>query len=214
VSELMSDPREIAATPPESAAPWALTKDLSASAAERVGAWWERAHRVYPETTQRAWRFDWAVFLGFCEPQSASPLPASPETVAAFVEAFRAEGKKPATIHACDLSEFNRSASQTRLDPNDEFHGNLHDCGHRSFPEPPPQMLPAAVRAPNIEPVPDTVSTFYANLPCWPRCADASGLGRATRTTDDGYRSVASWYCRSSRSRTTRRTVRRNRRSF
>jgi integrase len=94
----MSESREVADAPQESVAPWALTKDLSASAAERVRAWWERAHHVYPATTQRAWRFDWAVFLGFCDPRGASPLPASPETVAAFVEACRAAGKKPATI--------------------------------------------------------------------------------------------------------------------
>jgi hypothetical protein len=58
---------------------------MSPVAAERVRAWWERAHRVYPAATQKAWRFDWAVYLQFCEPVNACPLPAAPETVAAFV---------------------------------------------------------------------------------------------------------------------------------
>jgi integrase len=101
VSELTSESRanaEVIDAEHANVAPWALAKDLAPAAAERVRAWWERAHRAYPETTQRAWRFDWAVFLGFCEPRGVSPLPASPDTVAAFVEACRIEGKKPATI--------------------------------------------------------------------------------------------------------------------
>jgi len=44
---------------------------LVSEPAERVRAWWERVHRVYPETTKKAWRCDWAVFLAFCEPCNA-----------------------------------------------------------------------------------------------------------------------------------------------
>ena len=55
--------------------------------AENVRAWWKKARRVYPEATLRAWRFDWAAFLAFCKPRALLPLPASPSTVAAFIEA-------------------------------------------------------------------------------------------------------------------------------
>jgi len=82
----------------KSAAPWVPAQDLAPVAAERVRAWWERAHRVYPAATQKAWQFDWAVFLAFCEPASVCPLPAAPETVAAFVAHCREAGKKPATV--------------------------------------------------------------------------------------------------------------------
>ena len=82
----------------KTAAPWVPAQDLAPVSAERVRAWWERAHRVYPAATQKAWRFDWAVFMAFCEPASACPLPAAPETVAAFVVHCREVGKKPATV--------------------------------------------------------------------------------------------------------------------
>jgi integrase len=98
VSELMSDAREMLGEPAESSAPWALAPTLSPTAADRVRAWWGRAQHVYPPNTRSAWRCDWAVFIGFCESRGLSPLPASPETAAAFVEACRIEGKKPATI--------------------------------------------------------------------------------------------------------------------
>src|SRR5580704_4928484 len=94
----MSDAREMLGEPAESSAPWALAPTLSPTAADRVRAWWGRAQHVYPPNTRSAWRCDWAVFIGFCESRGLSPLPASPETAAAFVEACRIEGKKPATI--------------------------------------------------------------------------------------------------------------------
>jgi integrase len=89
---------DLVENPGKSAAPWLPEHDLAPAAADRVRAWWERAHRVYPAATQKAWRFDWAVFLAFCEPQKACPLPAAPETVAAFVAHCREGGKRPATV--------------------------------------------------------------------------------------------------------------------
>lgn len=89
---------EIVERQPESGPPWLAAQNLSPVAAERVRAWWEKAHRVYPATTQRAWRFDWAGFLEYCRPVGRSPLPADPPTVARFIEACRVAGKKPATI--------------------------------------------------------------------------------------------------------------------
>jgi site-specific recombinase XerD len=83
---------------PELLAPWMpATRDLI-PVAERVRAWWERAGRVYPKTTKKAWRCDWANFLRFCQASNAVPLPASPEAVASFVEECRLDGRKPATI--------------------------------------------------------------------------------------------------------------------
>jgi len=84
--------------PEESVAPWLAAQDLAPLAADRVRAWWERAQLVYPANTQKAWRCDWAVFLTFCEPTNACPLPATPETIAAFIVRCRIEGKKPATV--------------------------------------------------------------------------------------------------------------------
>jgi integrase len=89
---------EIVETAPESRAPWLPAQGISATAAELVRAWWAQAHRVYPANTQRAWRCDWTVFLEYCGPLAHSPLPASPATVAGFIEARRVAGKKPATI--------------------------------------------------------------------------------------------------------------------
>jgi integrase len=89
---------ELLESPVKSVAPWLPAQDLAPVAADRVKAWWERAQRVYPHNTQKAWRCDWVVFLTFCEPTNACPLPATPETVAAFVAQCRIEGKKPATV--------------------------------------------------------------------------------------------------------------------
>jgi site-specific recombinase XerD len=83
----------------ESVAPWIeQTTLIEESAAARVRAWWERARQVYPPNTQKAWRSDWKIFLAFCEPQGLSPLPASSETIAAFVSHSRETGRKPATV--------------------------------------------------------------------------------------------------------------------
>ena len=68
------------------------------AAAERVRLWWERARVVTPASTLKAWRFDWAGFVEFCSSQEAIPLPATPATVAAFVDAERLAGKAPATV--------------------------------------------------------------------------------------------------------------------
>jgi integrase len=53
---------------------------------------------VYPANTKRAWRSDWQVYEGFCAERGVTTVPATPSTVAAFVEACGEEGKKPATI--------------------------------------------------------------------------------------------------------------------
>jgi len=88
---------EIVETSGKSILPW-FSEDLEPSIVERVRKWWERAQRVYPPNTRKAWAYDWAVFIAFCEPSNTCPLPATPETVATFVAQCRIEGKKPATV--------------------------------------------------------------------------------------------------------------------
>jgi integrase len=88
--------------------------------AERVRAWWRKARRVYPEATLRAWRFDWAAFLTFCKPRGLLPLPASPSTVAAYIEACGEASKKPATVrrYLATIACAHRAAKL--LNPNDD----------------------------------------------------------------------------------------------
>jgi integrase len=88
--------------------------------AEKVRAWWRKARRVYPEATLRAWRFDWAAFLAFCKPRGLLPLPASPVTVTAYIEACGEAGKKPATVrrYLATIACAHRAAKL--LNPNDD----------------------------------------------------------------------------------------------
>jgi hypothetical protein len=61
-------------------------------------AWDAMAQGAYPPNTVRAWRADWKAFIQFCAATDASPLPASPHTVRAYVQHCMAALKKPATI--------------------------------------------------------------------------------------------------------------------
>jgi integrase len=107
---------------PESvdAAAGALTPENPPTPAENVRAWWKKARRVYPEATLRAWRFDWAAFLAFCRPRGLLPLPASPSTVAAFINASGEAGKKPATVrrYLATIACAHRAAKI--INPNDD----------------------------------------------------------------------------------------------
>jgi integrase len=88
--------------------------------ADNVRGWWRKARRVYPEATLRAWRFDWAAFIAFCKARRLLPLPASPATVAAFIEACGDAGKKPATVrrHLATIACAHRAAKL--MNPNDD----------------------------------------------------------------------------------------------
>ncbi len=101
------------------AAPIATVARLS-TPADNIRAWWRKARRVYPEATLRAWRFDWAAFIAFCKPRGALPLPASPATVAAFIEACGEAGKKPATVrrYLATIACAHRAAKL--INPNDD----------------------------------------------------------------------------------------------
>lgn len=51
----------------------------------------------YADATRRAYSADWRCFVSWCEANSHAALPASPDAVAAFVDA-KAEARKPATV--------------------------------------------------------------------------------------------------------------------
>jgi integrase len=72
--------------------------DEQVQALERLRAWDAMAHGAYPPNTVRAWRADWRAFTQYCFAKGASPLPALPHTVRAYVQHSINEVKKPATI--------------------------------------------------------------------------------------------------------------------
>jgi integrase len=84
----------------ESLIPWISPEslELTPTALSYIRKWWERAQGAYPPNTRKAWASDWAVFIGFCESRGFCPLPASPETVAGFVQFGRETAKKPTTV--------------------------------------------------------------------------------------------------------------------
>jgi integrase len=71
-------------------------------------------------TPLRAWRFDWVSFVAFCKPRDLSPLPASPSTVAAYIEECANAGKKPATVrrYLATIACAHRAAKL--INPNDD----------------------------------------------------------------------------------------------
>jgi integrase len=79
-------------------APWVGALAVESPGAINVREWWAGAQRVYPANTQRAWRADWHMYEEFCEGQGVATVPATPASVAAFVDACGEAGKKPATI--------------------------------------------------------------------------------------------------------------------
>jgi integrase len=86
-------------TPEKSQIPWISEGGpLEPVAVTHIKEWWRRAQGAYPPNTRKAWACDWAVFIAFCRSSNGCPLPATPETVAAFVGQCRIEGKKPATV--------------------------------------------------------------------------------------------------------------------
>lgn len=70
----------------------------NAAAAKSVREWWTSAQKAYPANTLRAWRADWHAYEAFCRDRGLTTVPATPATIAAFIEACAEQGKKPATI--------------------------------------------------------------------------------------------------------------------
>jgi integrase len=88
--------------------------------ADKVRAWWKKARRTYPEATLRAWRFDWTAFLAFCRARDLSPLPAAPETVAAYIQFCGEAGKKPATVRRYLATIATAHGAAKLMNPNDD----------------------------------------------------------------------------------------------
>jgi integrase len=88
------------------------SEGLPPVAAERLRSWWQRAQRVYPPATLKAWRSDALIFGVYCKSLGVSALPASPETVAGFVLDCKELGKKPATVrrYLSTIARWHRAA--------------------------------------------------------------------------------------------------------
>ena len=71
--------------------------DREAALAERLGQFVRAAQGAFSDSTERALRSDLAIYAGWCAERGERPLPAKPETVAAFVDAM-AEERAPATV--------------------------------------------------------------------------------------------------------------------
>ena len=90
----------------------AASEGLPPVAIERMRSWWQRAQRVYPKATLRAWRSDALIFGVYCRSLGVSALPATPETVAGFVLDCKELGKKPATVrrYLSTIARWHRAA--------------------------------------------------------------------------------------------------------
>ena len=70
---------------------------LLAVLAERINEYTNHAHGALAANTERAYRADTAFFTKWCAEQGLSSLPASPETIASFVDDVN-QTRKPATV--------------------------------------------------------------------------------------------------------------------
>ncbi len=64
---------------------------------EQLGQFVRAARGAFSVSTERALRSDLAIYAGWCAERGERPLPARPETIAAFVDA-KAETRAPATV--------------------------------------------------------------------------------------------------------------------
>jgi integrase family protein with SAM-like domain len=71
---------------------------LPALLAEDVARAVEFAKQDKAESTRKAYEADFAAFTVWCNARGIAALPASPETIAAFLAAEAEAGKKPSTI--------------------------------------------------------------------------------------------------------------------
>ena len=72
-------------------------EDQDATAGEPLAAYFEAASGAFSRNTERALRADVQVFEGWCRRQLRTAFPASPDTLAAFVDEM-AQVKTPATV--------------------------------------------------------------------------------------------------------------------
>jgi integrase/recombinase XerD len=65
---------------------------------EKLRQWNQWVHGAYSANTEVAWESDWRGWLDFCSARGADPLPASPLTVRAYIEARCSLGRRKSTI--------------------------------------------------------------------------------------------------------------------
>ena len=75
----------------------ALEGDRDPALAEQLGQFVRSAQGAFSSNTERALKSDLAIYAEWCAERGERPLPAKPETVAAFVDA-KAELRAPATV--------------------------------------------------------------------------------------------------------------------
>jgi integrase len=85
--------------------------EIEAGALAKLEQHARAAHGAYATNTERALRADIAIFTAWCSDARICALPATPATVAAFVDAM-AEQKAPATVrrYTSSVSTFHRAA--------------------------------------------------------------------------------------------------------
>ncbi len=87
--------KRLAAPGPDRKTPPAA--ELEAASAEQIGQFLRAARGAFSDSTERALRSDLAIYAEWCAERGETALPASPETIAAFVD-DRAETRAPATV--------------------------------------------------------------------------------------------------------------------
>lgn len=88
-----------------------ITLAGNAALAARIRDYQDKARGAMAANTEKALRADTAVFSAWCAGHGAEPLPAPPETVAAFIDA-QAEAKAPATVrrYVASIAHLHRAA--------------------------------------------------------------------------------------------------------
>ena len=76
----------------------AAATDLPAALGADLTAAVDLAKAEKAVSTRKAYGTDFRLFKAWCEAKGVSPLPASPETVAAFLAAETGNGTKPSTL--------------------------------------------------------------------------------------------------------------------
>ena len=71
--------------------------DREPALAEQLGQFVRAARGAFSSSTERALRSDLAIYAEWCAVRGERPLPATPETIAAFIDA-KAEERAPATV--------------------------------------------------------------------------------------------------------------------
>ncbi len=88
----------------------------------------ERVTRgAYSAATEKAWRSDSGIFADWCVHNRRATAPATPKTIAAFLDAKAGEGRKPATLrrYVASIARLHRAAGATDPTKSDEVRAAL-----------------------------------------------------------------------------------------